>query len=214
LTYPGTSDILAHAIFRTRNTPEGRQVIDEERLKKAWISCRKFFPLVGAHVVEGSDDISFVVDEARLSAAGPQNFEVLQRKDDSHVENIRESIINPEQYGKTRILGNECLAKLYIILSPPNDDQEWLTHDIIFASCHAISDAAGTLSIARAFFEFLAGPQDVEAEEELPTLEDRLGSVPAIEEVYPVKQQSRAASLWRWAIARVFYDLENARLQV
>jgi hypothetical protein len=189
-------------------------VIEEDHLKKAWISCRKFFPLVGAQVVQKGDDVSFVVDEAQLSNANPDNFEILQRSDDSQVDKIRESIINPAKSGKSRVLSNDSLTKLFIILSPPNND-EWLTHDIVFASCHFISDAAGTLSIARAFFEFLAGPQDVEeAESQLPTLEDRLGSVPAIEEVYPFRQRSRAASLWRWAIARIVYDLKYTRLQV
>jgi hypothetical protein len=193
-------------------------VNQENRLRAAWTSCRKFFPLVGARILEEGGDISFVVDETRLSEVTDENFVVLPRSGPLDAQTIRESISNPEPYGTRRILSNDHLTKLYVLLSPPDDSDTtaagWITHNVLFASCHSISDAAGVSSIARAFFEFLVGPQSDEAEARLPTLEERLAAVPAMEQVFPAVKQSWAARRWRWAIARIFYELETSRYQV
>lgn len=183
-----------------------------QNVKRAWLSTKNLHPLLGARFHEQPDasGVDFVVDEAHLNMIASNEIMFTTLRSDEEACSLVDDILNGP-----RRLSNEQLVQLWIISFPRRSGSSSSTcYQLLLHMAHSIHDGVAQNTIIRVFFDLLVHPSTPEMYIPKGSLESRLMTHLAIDELHPSLKLSPARQRWRLAIARVMYSRKEAAWRV
>lgn len=196
--FSGTADTIQQAELQATSA----EVFSATNVRRAWISLKQTFPLLGCRAERGigSKDVSFVVEEVRLSEVASKEIHHRAVTSAHEVGGIIEELIQgPRQ------LASDLPARLYIFTRKDSPDH----FHIVLHVAHLITDGLANATVLRVFLDYLTSPPSNQA----PDLESRLAMAVATESLHPSLALSAPRQRWRRAIAWVLTGIKMQRTQ-
>ena len=199
--FMGTADTVRYAEVRIISGNRD-EVVNPERITKAWTSLKTCFPLLGARIEErGKDSVFFIVSEEWLQSC---QVDEISFRDVSSSEDVLAFVDG--MLVKGRPLSNNLLARLFVLQRKDNPS----SFHLVFYVAHCITDGMGNIAILKAFLNELCGSSPPKSW----TLKDRLALSVASEDLHPNRSLCISRRRWRNAIASVIGAARAAKLKV
>ncbi|KAL5526131.1 hypothetical protein ACEPAG_7469 [Sanghuangporus baumii] len=202
--FNGTAVTTGHLVLEAEPEYEKR-IFCKENIETAWMRMKQRFPLLAASVDELPDSkiVEFVLDEMSLHTVRRGEISFL---DDLQSEEDANCLIDRLQNGPP-VLTNEIIAKLMI---GPERNSPHTYHAIIVIS-HCITDGVTGMTLKRELCQELAKlSQDPILEK---PLEERLYTLLPVESLGPHSKDNLSRRRWFSAVAKIIYQLRQARLK-
>lgn len=198
--FNGTADCFQSAVVETENTT----IFSEDNVKRAWISLKQTYPLLGSRIEkpkDGSEGMLFVIEEEKLNIC---------RTDEIHFRSISSpeddtALIKDIMRGGPWRLSDDCLARVFILTRTDRSN----TFHVLTHVAHCITDGVANLALLRYLLDTLCRPSPPS-----PSLEDRLRMSISSEDLVPSLKLSISKQRWRRAIGSVLGTIQLANFEV
>ncbi|KAG1818062.1 uncharacterized protein BJ212DRAFT_1479888 [Suillus subaureus] len=141
-----TADVVMHIHLRATQASD-QDIHSQSNVMRAWASVKRRFPLIAAEVEEHEFGPRFIIREETVMNLRPDDVTFLEVNSFHHAE----CFINDIMDGPRR-LSSQLLTRAYILRRTDKSDH----FHVVVVIAHCISDAAGTSTVLRAFFDTLS----------------------------------------------------------
>ena len=197
-----TADTIQHVELEIQQT-DRMDLIDPRNVESTWLTLKQQFPLLGARLEEREEgkEVFFVVDQAQLARARPEEIEYQTVSSGEQVQAIVDKVVNEQS------LSNDLPAKLLFL---PRIDQPNIFHIVVIVA-HCITDGTANTTIIRTFLDYLCSAS---SRNTAWPLEQRLALSVASEEVDPNRHLSPSKKRWRRAIGHTIAAIRASKISV
>ncbi|TDL25416.1 hypothetical protein BD410DRAFT_819988 [Rickenella mellea] len=197
--FSGTADTIQHVEVDV--TDDHHDHFSQENVRRSWLYMKTKYPLLGCTVEEAMDSqlVEFVIPQRFASELSDVEF-----RDVNSWAAVRD-FVNFLANGP-RQLSSRSVSRLWVFRRVDLTNH----FHIVILVAHLITDGIANLTIVRTFLDTLCSNHQT-----LPSydLREKLSNLLPLESLHPVLNLTTPKRRWRIAIARVLFDLKQAKLQ-
>ncbi|KAG1794191.1 uncharacterized protein HD556DRAFT_1371530 [Suillus plorans] len=190
-----TADTVMHIHLRTAQASD-QVVHSQSNILRSWVSVKRRFPLIAAEVEEHEFGPRFIIREETVMNLRPDDVTFTEVDSFHHAECFVTDIMDGP-----RRLSSQLLTRAYILRRTDKSDH----FHVVIMLAHCITDAAGTSTVLRTFFDTLSS----QIEPPYIPLGERMHSFKALESNLGSRDLSLVKRRWRRALG---YAIDLARM--